>query len=222
MPAVGVGLGAFVQMGQAIWVSTVKKDLEPLQETTFDTGGKAHMDALTQDLNALLDREKIQDCIARLARGEDRRSAEAITACYWPDSVTDFGIYKGTFKEYLAWVVPGAPAVLVTQHFLGQSLIDLRGDAARVETHVFAYHRVNTGEEERDSVIGGRYLDEMQRRGLQWRIAQRTMLYDWVQDLGLSTDWSKGMFGMPFSGGHYSGRALRDFSETFFGKAPTK
>jgi hypothetical protein len=180
------------------------------------------MDALTEELKALLDRERIRDCIARLARGEDRRSAEAITACYWSDSITDFGIYKGTFKEYLAWVVPGAPAVRVTQHFLGQGLIDLKGDAARVETHVIAYHRINMGDEERDSVIGGRYLDQVQRRGAEWRIAQRTMLYDWFQDFGSSVDWSKGMMGMPFSGDHYSGRALRDFSETFFGRAPAK
>jgi SnoaL-like protein len=180
------------------------------------------MDAPTEELKAFLHREKIRDCVARLARGEDRRSAEAITACYWPDSATDFGIYKGTFKEYLAWVVPGAPAVLVTQHFLGQSLIDLKGDSARVETHVIAYHRINMGQEERDSVLGGRYLDQMQRRGVEWRIAQRTMLYDWSQDFGLSIDWSKGLMGMPFSGDHYPGKALRDFSETFFGKVLTK
>lgn len=180
------------------------------------------MDTLTEELNVFLDREKIRDCVARLARGEDRRCAETITACYWPDSVTDFGIYRGTFKEYLAWVVPGAPAVLVTQHFLGQSLIELKGDAARVETHVISYHRINAGVEERDSVIGGRYLDQMQRRGVEWRIAQRTMLYDWLQDFGRSIDWSEGMMGMPFSGNHYTGKALHDFSETFFGKALTK
>jgi hypothetical protein len=39
-------------------------------------------------------------------------------------------------------------------------------------------HRISMGTEERDTVIGGRYLDRLEKRGNEWRIAQRTMLYD--------------------------------------------
>ena len=176
------------------------------------------MDANSEELNALLDRETIRACLARLARGEDRRDANLISACYWPNATTDFGISSGNFDAYLAWVVPGSPAVPVTQHVLGQSLTDLRGDIALVETHVTAYHRVNMGEAERDTVIGGRYLDRMEKRGGDWRIAQRTMLYDWHQDFRQSVDWAQGMMGMKFSAGHYAGRAAGDYSETFLGK----
>jgi hypothetical protein len=178
------------------------------------------MDTITTELKAMLDREQIRDCIARLARGEDRRSAELISACYWPDSTTDYGVFLGTFDQYLAWVVPGSPAIPVTQHVLGQSVIELQGDAARVETQVVSYHRINMGNEERDTVIGGRYLDSMAKRNGVWRIAQRTMLYDWFQDFGVSIDWSKGVMGLPFSAPHYSGRAVGDHSEAFFGKRP--
>jgi hypothetical protein len=176
------------------------------------------MDAITQDLMCFLEREKIRDCIARLARGEDRRDAELISACYWPDSTSDYGVFFGTFEQYLAWVVPGSPAIPVTQHVLGQSVIELRGDAARVETQVLSYHRVDMGKEERDTVVGGRYLDQMTKRDGQWRIAQRTMLYDWFHDFGVSIDWSKGVMGLPFSARHYPGKAAGDYSETFFGK----
>jgi hypothetical protein len=176
------------------------------------------MDAIPKDLQNLVDREKIRDCIARLARGEDRRDAQLIRACCWPDSTSDYGVFLGNCEQYLAWVVPGSPAIPVTQHVLGQSVIALQGDAARAETHVTSYHRINMGEQERDTVIGGRYLDRMEKRGGEWRIAQRTMLYDWFQDFGASIDWSKGVMGLPFSAGHYSGRAAGDYSETFFGK----
>jgi hypothetical protein len=176
------------------------------------------MDAARDELNGFLDREKIRDVLARLARGEDRRDAEAINACHWPDAVSDYGVFKGDFPAYLAWVVPGSPAIPVTQHVLGQSLIELAGETARVETHVLSYHRVNMGEEERDVVIGGRYLDRMKKRGGQWRIAHRTMLYDWYQDFGRSIDWSKGVMGLPFSAGHFPGRAVGDYSEIFFYK----
>lgn len=180
------------------------------------------MDTITKELRVLLEREQIRDCLARLARGEDRRNAELISACYWPDSTSDYGVFLGTFDEYLAWVVPGSPAIPVTQHVLGQSVIELQGDAARAETQVISYHRVKMGTEERDTIIGGRYLDRMEKRGGEWRIAQRTMLYDWFQDFGVSIDWSKGVMGLPFSAGHYSGRSVGDYSETFFGKQPSE
>jgi SnoaL-like domain len=180
------------------------------------------MSTINDELQALLNRDKIRECIVRLARGEDRRNAVAITSCYWADSITDYGVFSGTFAEYLAWVVPGSPAIPVTQHVLGQSLIELKGDMALVETHVTSYHRIDPGAEHRDTIIGGRYLDRFEKRNGEWRIAERTMLYDWFQDFGLAIDWSKGVMGMPFSGDHYSGRAVGDFSETFFKKGTSR
>jgi hypothetical protein len=172
----------------------------------------------TAEVTEFLDRAKIRDALVRLARGEDRRDAKMIAGSYWRDSVTDYGVFKGSFDDYLAWVVPGSPAILDTQHILGQSYVELKGDIALVETHVISYHRVNFGTEERDTCIGGRYLDKMQKRGGDWRIAERRMLYDWSQDWGVATDWSKGVMGMAFSDPRFSGRAHGDWSEAFFGK----
>lgn len=170
------------------------------------------------ELKALLDRERIRSCIVCLARGEDRRDAGMISASYWPDSRTDYGVFVGGFKEYLDWVVPGSDAIKNTQHVLGQSVIELHGDRASVETHVVSYHRIDAGAEERDTCIGGRYLDRMEKRDGEWRIAERTMLYDWYQDWGQSIDWSQGVMGQPLSAEHFSGRAIGDYSEVFFGR----
>lgn len=175
------------------------------------------MDAITKQLQALLDREQIRECISRLARGEDRRNAQMISAAYWPDSITDYGVFKGTFSEYLAWVVPGSDVIKNTQHVLGQSVIEIERDHARAETHVISYHRLAMGGEERDTCIGGRYLDRLEKRSGEWRISSRAMLYDWYQDWGRSIDWSRGVMGLPFSHERYSGRSVGDFSEVFFG-----
>jgi hypothetical protein len=175
------------------------------------------MDASTAELTALVDREEIRNCLVRLARGEDRRDRVLIRAAYWPDAVIDLGVFAGSFDQYLAWVVPGSPAIPVTQHVLGQSLIERAGDTALVETHVSAYHRVAGGDVDRDTVIGGRYLDRMENRTAQWRIAQRTMLYERYQDVGPSVDWSHGVMGMPLRD-HYRGKAVGDYSESFFRK----
>jgi hypothetical protein len=174
------------------------------------------MDTDRTELLLLLQRERIRDCLARLARGEDRRDAALIKGAYWPDARTDYGVFQGDFDAYFAWVHPGSDAITNTQHVLGQSVIDLEGDTARVETQVISYHRVEMGAGEHDTCIGGRYLDRLARRGGEWRIVERTMLYDWYQDWGAAIDWSAGVMGMPFAAPHYAGRSVGDHSQTFF------
>jgi hypothetical protein len=175
---------------------------------------------MSDDLSYVLDREKIRSCLARLARGEDRRDADLISSAYWPDATDDHGIFTGSFGEYLAWVVPGAEQIPNTLHTLGQSLIEVDGDKAVVETHVTAYHRIDLGEEERDVVLVGRYLDRLELREGDWRIIHRTMLYDWLRDFGVSVDWSQGVMGLPFLADHSVGAANGDHSVTVFGSKP--
>ena len=167
------------------------------------------------EAQSLFDREKIREGIARVARGEDRRDKALLRGCFAPHASVDFGIFHGSLEQYLDWVVPGAPAVLLTQHILGQTLIELSGDTALTETHVTSYHRVDMGTEQRDLMIGGRYLDAWARQGAAWRIEKRTMLYDWCQQLGPSADWSGGLLGTPFSAPHFVGRTQGDFSVEF-------
>lgn len=169
-----------------------------------------------EKLERVVARSEILECLARLARGEDRRSADLICASWWPDASFDYGVNKGKFPEYLTWVVPGADAITNTQHVLGQSHIEWTEGGARVETQVISYHRVDMGEGERDTVIGGRYLDCFECRDDEWRIADRTMLYDWFQDWGDAIDWSQGVMGLPFGHDRFPGRAKGDWSEDFF------
>lgn len=174
------------------------------------------MNVISPELQAVVDRDQIHQCVARLARGEDRRDADLIRESFWTDATFDYGVYAGSFDEYLAWVVPGADAITNTQHVIGQSFIDLHGEKAKAETHVISYHRVEMGEGERDTCIGGRYLDQFEKREGAWRIARRVMLYDWSQDWGDAADWSTGVMGYPFTAEHFPGRAKGDHSIAFF------
>lgn len=175
---------------------------------------------MQQELADLLDREKIRACLAILARGEDRRDADLIRSACWPESVSDYGVFSGNFEEYLAWVVPGSDAIINTQHILGQSHIVLDASTASAETQLISYHRI-AGEagQDKDVCIGGRYLDKLEKRDGEWRIASRTMLYDWVQDWGVSANWAEGVMGMPFGDERYIGSSRDDFSRSFLGEA---
>jgi hypothetical protein len=167
-------------------------------------------------ITEMIDRESIRHCLAQLARGEDRREAALIADAYWLSATIDYGIFTGSVDDYLAWVVPGSPDIAVTQHILGQSLIHLRSDTATVETHVLAYHRLCTPTADHDTMIGGRYLDCLDKIDGRWRIARRTMLYDWYRDMGEAVDWSSGLMGAPLDVHRYTGRASGDPSGPLF------
>jgi hypothetical protein len=174
------------------------------------------MHANTATLETLIDREAIRDVITRVARGEDRRHEGLLRSAFWPEATIDFGVMAGSFADYLSWCVPGSPDIPVTQHSLGQCMIALRGVTARCETYVTSYHRVKAEGGERDTAMGGRYLDLLEKRDGEWKIASRVMLYDWDRDLGEAADWSKGLMGMPFAADHYTGRSVGDYSEGWF------
>jgi hypothetical protein len=45
-------------------------------------------------------------------------------------------MFAGSFDDYLAWLVPGSPAIPVTQHVLGQAVIEHSDGTALAETQV--------------------------------------------------------------------------------------
>lgn len=169
-------------------------------------------------VDELIDREQIRDCLARLARGLDRRDADLVRGAFWPEGHDDEGVAVVTVEQLVAWVSPGDPAMKLTMHTMGHSLIDVRGAKAVVETHVNSYHRVDTNGTDRDVMLGGRYLDQLEKRNGEWRIIQRKLIYDWLNDLGVSADFSKGAFGLPLSSEGAIGSAAGDYSEKLFKK----
>jgi len=67
-------------------------------------------------------------------------------------------------------------------HFMGNQLIELDGDTARVETYAVAYHwkdEVAGTDHPENLVVGVRYLDTVQRRSEGWRITRRQVAPDW-------------------------------------------
>ncbi|MNR69080.1 hypothetical protein D3C85_1940640 [compost metagenome] len=46
-------------------------------------------------------------------------------------------------------------------------------------------------------LLGGRYLDLLEKRQGQWRILRRRVVFDWFHDLGRASAWEEGPFGVP-------------------------
>ncbi len=168
---------------------------------------------VTQLIGELADREAIRDCLHRYCRGVDRCDEEMLRSAYWKDAHDDHVVFAGTREELIAWVMPLLAAREATTHTLSNVIIRLDGDRADSESYFQGYHVVRVDGALRANLQGGRYLDRLERRGGEWRIAARKVVVDWFREFADAGDWAKGPQGQSQikPGGRYPQDASYDF-----------
>ncbi len=145
----------------------------------------------------LVDREAIRDCLYRYARGIDRVDEAMLRSVYWSDATDDHaGMFSGPAGEFIAQMMRDLPAFGDTMHVMANILIRLDGDSAKVESYVYAIHRIQIDGAMRDVIGAGRYLDRFERRVDEWRIAARVVTTDWFREFPDSGDWAIGPLGL--------------------------
>lgn len=133
----------------------------------------------------LLDKEEIREALLRYTRGIDRHDEALLTAAYHPDAIDDHGAFIGgpaDFAEY-ANRVHGENWVC-HQHFVTNQTIDLGGDEAHCESYFLAVLRRSEGV---CDLVGGRYVDRLERREDGWAIAARACLVEWTAEAAPGT-----------------------------------
>jgi len=136
-------------------------------------------------LQTLLDREAIRECVFAYCRGIDRCDEDALRGSYWPDATDSHGIWKGSAASFidsaLAQLRQGPRMI----HSVGNLSITLRGHQAAVETYFMAWQTDPPSKPNpQQSFLAGRYLDRFEKRGGEWRVAARVVVFDWLQPLG--------------------------------------
>jgi len=135
---------------------------------TIDTG----LDTLQKDVRYLLDRTEILDCIARHARGCDRRDIDLISSAYHADGVDEHGHAVNAGPEYGQWAnATHAETSRVHTHNITTHTCDIDGETAHTESYVLVILIGVDGKSAQ--FITGRYIDRLSRRDGQWRIAVR-------------------------------------------------
>lgn len=128
-------------------------------------------------LDALLDRQDIQDCLTRFSRGTDRFDRELFLSAFHPDAVIAAGTFVGGPTELYDWAIPMHEAgQFATHHNLLNLTVDIDGDTAHTETY---YLFVGRNRDDSNWIAGGRYIDRLERRDGEWRIALRTNAIEW-------------------------------------------
>lgn len=128
--------------------------------------------ALQRDVRYLKDRQAIADCIARHARGCDRHDLDLIAGAYWDDGTDEHGAVTNSGERYGAWANrTHAATTQVHTHNVTTHTCEIDGDTAHAESYVIV---VLLGIDGRSAqCISGRYVDRLERRNGEWRIALR-------------------------------------------------
>jgi hypothetical protein len=125
---------------------------------------------------------EIRDVHLRYCRANDRRDEELMRSCFHRDAVIE--LHKELDVEaFLAMGREILGQFTVTWHNTGNQLVEVAGDAAWAEHYTISSHRIAASEAgpERDWIAHGRYIDRMERRGGEWRIARRKMIVDYTR-----------------------------------------
>ena len=159
-------------------------------------------------LVALSDRDAIRECLYAYCRGIDRADEAALRSAYWPDATDRHGPYSGTASGFIDWAVAKLREGGRLVHMLGNVSIDLCGDGAAVESYFQAFQADRDGEgRPRETVMCGRYIDRFEQRGAsevegdptavrEWRVAARTVTYDWIREAPGPTGTDAERFGV--------------------------
>ncbi len=144
------------------------------------------MDARLQEL---LDKQEIGDVIQRYSRTLDWLDADGQAGCYWPDAHIEYGFFTGQAEDFLPVVMETERNLARRWHMLSQPLIRFHSpNSASSECYgIFGGGRWQEDGTIAGDMIGGRYLDEWEKRGegenAQWRISARTYIVDWKSPL---------------------------------------
>ncbi len=133
---------------------------------------EAQLEHLRRDVQHLMDRAEILDCVASHARGCDRHDAEALTSTYHDDGVDEHGSTVNRGPDYAPWANAVHAATSQTHlHNITTHTCDIDGDVAHAESYVLVAMLSPDGSTA--TLLNGRYLDRLERRDGAWKIAVR-------------------------------------------------
>ena len=138
--------------------------------------------SMQKQLQELLDRKACEDVIMRYGRTLDWLDEAGQQNCFWPDAEIDYGFFEGQGKDWIGVVMGAEKATLRRWHLSSGVMVQVDGERAKSECYglTVAASKNESGEMV-DTMFGGRYLDELEKRNGEWRISKRAYIADWVQ-----------------------------------------
>lgn len=157
-----------------------------------------------RSLEVLLDKQEIHELHARYCRGIDRMDPDLIRSVFHEDATEHHPPwYEGSAIAYVdsAMAQAGGPQNGPWFHMFSNELIDVQGDVAYSEMYLFNVNRIE--DQGFDFILAGRYVERLERRNGEWRIAWRSRVTDITRVENVGKIWST---------------TWPDFNDNIFGK----
>jgi hypothetical protein len=140
-------------------------------------------------LTEMADRLAIRELVDAYATCADRRDAERQKSLFTAD--THIVVYMDGQGSEPTQVIDGQEGLTpvfedlnryqATQHFHGQSRIELDGDRATGESYCIAHHLFTEDRERKLMLAHLRYGDTFVKRDGAWLFAERKLYVDWIE-----------------------------------------
>jgi hypothetical protein len=132
---------------------------------------------MNKQLEVLLARQEILDCLSRFSRGMDRFDRELFLSAFHSDAVIAAGPFVGGPVALYDWASSlHEQGQSATHHNLLNHTCDIDRDVAHSELY---YLFVGRNRDETNWIAGGRYIDRLERRDGAWKIVLRTNAIEW-------------------------------------------
>lgn len=134
--------------------------------------GEDRISALEAKVQELMDKQAIFDCIKRTSRGNDRFDIDLILGSYHEDGIHELGEKPIAGRDYGEHANHAHAAISETcLHNVTMHSCEIHGDVAHAESYVIGLFADKGGETSR--MLAGRYIDRLEKRDGEWRIALR-------------------------------------------------
>jgi hypothetical protein len=151
---------------------------------------EAEFEKLKSTVQHLKDRQDILDCIQRESRARDRQDVEMIGGCSWENGVDEHGAVVTTAPDYPARANVGHSTNFnMTSHNITNHLCEIDGNTAYCESYVIG--RLFWLNGKTTTIAFGRYLDQLEKRGDEWRIVTRRCTIEMTADTDATWVYSK-------------------------------
>lgn len=134
--------------------------------------------ALRRELEYVKDRWAILDCIMRQSRGHDRHDLDLMASVYHPDGIDEHGPVVKPGAEYGEYANDAHCSIFIDHlHNITTHTCEIDGEVAHAESYVIGTMRMK--DHRSLAVIGGRYLDRLEKRDGAWKIVLRRCTIEW-------------------------------------------
>ena len=136
----------------------------------------------------LSDREQIRDAAMRYCRGVDRLDPDVMKSAYWPEATDHHGNFVGNAHEFADYCMEAHLKWKWTMHSIYNHQIELGSDGRQATGEIYNVTHLCRADSGQIDTWYGRYLDRYEKRGDEWRIAERVCVHN-----GTSTEEAEPM-----------------------------